>query len=130
MATTPVFGWTVLYVQNVDDAIDLYVNALNLPLKFRHPDGQYAEFATGATTFAICDQSYMSETLGTNVATSNRLPTRNITLVVDDVATAYSHAVAKGARAIHQPVEKPWGQTSSYVADLDGNLIEIATEVS
>ena len=130
MATTPVFGWTVLYVQNVDESIDLYVNAFNLSLKFRHPDGGYAEFDTGATTLAICDQSFVSETLGIDLASVNRVPNGNITLVVDDVATAYAHAVANGARAIHQPVEKPCGQTSSYVADLDGNLIEIATAVS
>ena len=130
MATTPVFGWTVLYVQNVDESIDLYVNAFNLSLKFRHPDGGYAEFDTGATTLAICDQSFVSETIGIDLASVNRVPNGNITLVVDDVATAYAHAVANRARVIHEPVEKPWGQTSSYVADLDGNLIEIATAVS
>ncbi len=37
--------------------------------------------------------------------------------------------VAAGAVAVAPPAHKPWGQTVSYVRDLNGVLVEIATEV-
>lgn len=37
----------------------------------------------------------------------------------------YEKAVAKGAVPIVPPATKPWGQRTSYVADPEGNLIEI-----
>jgi predicted lactoylglutathione lyase len=42
------------------------------------------------------------------------------------VDTAFAEWVAAGATPVKQPVEVFWGGYSSYVADLDGHLWEIA----
>ena len=45
----------------------------------------------------------------------------------DDVDVAYADAVAKGARAVLEPTTEPWGQRTCYIADPEGNLIEIGS---
>lgn len=45
----------------------------------------------------------------------------------DDVDTAYAEVVAKGARPVLDPTTEPWGQRTCYIADPEGNLIEIGS---
>jgi uncharacterized glyoxalase superfamily protein PhnB len=44
-----------------------------------------------------------------------------------DRDTAYAEAMAKGARPILEPTTEPWGQRTCYIADPEGNLIEIGS---
>ncbi len=43
------------------------------------------------------------------------------------VDEAFRDAVAKGAEAIMPPKTMPWGQRTCYIADPEGNLIEIGS---
>ena len=47
-----------------------------------------------------------------------------------DVETAYAKAIQAGAVAVSAPSKKPWGQTVSYVRDLNGVLIEICSIIN
>lgn len=38
----------------------------------------------------------------------------------------YARTVAAGAKPVYPPTDEPWGQRTCYVADPDGNLIEIS----
>ena len=42
-----------------------------------------------------------------------------------DVDMEYNRVVTAGAAPVFPPTDEPWGQRTSYVADPDGNLIEI-----
>ena len=44
-----------------------------------------------------------------------------------DVDKEYQHALRHGAISVLPPTTEPWGQRTSYVADPDGNLIEIGS---
>ena len=44
-----------------------------------------------------------------------------------DVDREYKRLVAAGATPVFEPSDMPWGQRTSYVADPDGNLIEIGS---
>lgn len=44
-----------------------------------------------------------------------------------DVDKEYSRAVVMGAKPIMEPTTEPWGQRTCYVADPEGNLIEICS---
>ena len=44
-----------------------------------------------------------------------------------DVDKEYQHALANGAASVLPPTTEPWGQRTCYVADPDGNLIEIGS---
>lgn len=45
----------------------------------------------------------------------------------DDVDQEYARLVAAGAKSVMPPITEPWGQRTSYVADPEGNLIEIGS---
>lgn len=53
-----------------------------------------------------------------------------IALSVSDyvaVDAAFREVVAKGAEPVLEPTTEPWGQRTCYVADPEGNLIEIGS---
>ena len=53
-----------------------------------------------------------------------------IALYVDtfaEVDKEYAKAVAKGAQSVLEPTMEPWGQRTCYIADPEGNLIEIGS---
>ena len=53
-----------------------------------------------------------------------------IALYVDtfeEVDRAFAQVVAKGAAPVLEPVTQPWGQRTCYVADPEGNLVEIGS---
>lgn len=52
-----------------------------------------------------------------------------IALVTDDVPAAHEYAIVARAREVKGPSVKPWGQIVSYVRDLNGVLVELATPV-
>lgn len=44
-----------------------------------------------------------------------------------DVDREYNRAVAMGAKPVFEPTTEPWGQRTCYIADPEGNLIEISS---
>ena len=53
-----------------------------------------------------------------------------IALYVDsfeEVDAEYEKAINKGAISVLEPVTEPWGQRTCYIADPEGNLIEIGS---
>lgn len=53
-----------------------------------------------------------------------------IALYVDtfeEVDTRYHEIIAKGAQSVLEPTTEPWGQRTCYIADPEGNLIEIGS---
>jgi len=53
-----------------------------------------------------------------------------IALYVDrfeEVDAAFARAVAQGAAPVLSPTTEPWGQRTCYIADPEGNLIEIGS---
>ena len=44
-----------------------------------------------------------------------------------EVDKAFADAVSKGAEPILEPTTEPWGQRTCYIADPEGNLIEIGS---
>ena len=45
----------------------------------------------------------------------------------DEVDRAFQDAVESGAEPVLEPTTEPWGQRTCYVADPEGNLIEIGS---
>ena len=53
-----------------------------------------------------------------------------IALYVDsfeEVDAEFEKAISKGAVSVVEPVTEPWGQRTCYIADPEGNLIEIGS---
>lgn len=45
----------------------------------------------------------------------------------DAVDAAYRETVSKGAVPVMEPTTEPWGQRTCYIADPEGNLVEIGS---
>jgi uncharacterized glyoxalase superfamily protein PhnB len=124
------FGYTLLYVEDVEKTVVFYESAFGLQRKLLHENG-YGELDTGATTLGFVSR----EVVESNVVEYTRpdpngpAPAVEIAFVTDDVAAAYEKAVKTGAAAVAPPKEKPWGQTVAYVRDLNGFLVELCTAV-
>jgi len=53
-----------------------------------------------------------------------------IALYVDsfeEVDAEYARVIEKGACSVLEPTTEPWGQRTCYIADPEGNLIEIGS---
>lgn len=124
-------GYTIIYVADVPRSISFYEEAFGLSRAFIHESNLYGELETGETTLAFAGLE-AAEMNGLKVLPNDpKTPAAawEICLVTDDVAGAYARAVDAGCVPVSPPSEKPWGQTVSYVRDLDGCLVEIASPV-
>lgn len=125
-------GYTIIYVADVPRSIAFYEAAFGLERKFIHESNLYGELDTGETTLAFAGIE-AAEMNGLSVLPNTpKGPAAawEICLVTDDVNAAYDRAVSNGCSPVSGPSEKPWGQTVSYVRDLDGCLVEIASPVA
>jgi catechol 2,3-dioxygenase-like lactoylglutathione lyase family enzyme len=123
--------YTIIYVADVPKTVAFYEAAFGLTQRFIHESNLYGEMETGETILAFA---------GTEAAEMNGLAILPNTLngpaaaweicfVTDDVSTAYKKALSAGCQPVSGPSEKPWGQTVSYVRDLDGCIVEIASPI-
>lgn len=124
-----IFRYTILYVEDVSASLDFYRQALGLQTAFLHEAGDYGELATGDTKLAFSSRTLMQH-LGKSPSKADAArPAFEIAFETDDVHAAFAKALAAGARSIQQVREEPWGQTTAYVSDPDGYLIELCSPV-
>ena len=124
------FGFTILYVADVDASLDFYERALGQRRRFLHESGQYAELDTGETALALAAQELAAANLPGVYRPEERPATRpafEVCFVTENVQAAFDRAVEEGAAAVSPPQTKPWGQDVAYVRDPDGNLVELAS---
>jgi len=121
--------YTILYVENVAATLEFYEKAFGLKAKFLHEAGDYGELDTGETSLSFSSLKLMSD-LGKNPAAANpAAPVFEIAFETDDVKKWLSNAVESGATLVQDIKLEPWGQTTSYVSDPNGFLIEICSPV-
>lgn len=124
-------GYTILYVSNVAETLHFYLAAFGIEKKFLHEGGDYGELSTGDTTLSFASYDLAeSNNIG---FFKNKLARpcneMEIALVCENVEAAFKKAVSAGAIEVAKPIKKPWGQTVSYVRDLNGFLVEICSPV-
>ena len=124
-------GYTIIYVADVPNTVAFYETAFGLNLRFMHESNLYAEMETGETVLAFAGTE-AAEMSGLAILPNspNALAAGwEICFVTDDVQAAYDTALAQGCHGVVHPTEKPWGQTVSYLRDLNGCLVEIASPI-
>lgn len=125
------YGYTILYVKNVEETLAFYVKAFGLTQKLLTPEKDYGELETGGTTLAFATYSvaeYNGVTINKSDA-STHAPAFEITFVTDDIESTWKKAVDAGAMIVKEPAQKPWGQMVGYVRDPNGFLVELCTKV-
>lgn len=121
--------YTILYVDNVAETLKFYENAFGFKTRFIHEAGDYGELDTGDTTLSFSSLALMNE-LGKNPKQADpAAPVFEIALETDEVKKWLEQAVKAGAKLVQDVKEEPWGQTTSYVSDPNGFLVEICSPV-
>lgn len=122
--------YTILYVDSVRDTVAFYERAFGLIGGFVHEGGDYGEIDTGETKLSFSSRGLM-RSLGKSTGRPDAsAPIFEIAFETADVAPALERARQAGAEVLQEPREEPWGQTTAYVRDLNGFLVEICTPVS
>ena len=122
--------YVIFFVEDVAASRKFYAEAFDLTAGFIHESGDYGEMKSGETTLSFSSRTLMQH-LGKNPRTPDPArPSFEIAFEVDDVPGALSRAVRAGAAVVQEVKEEAWGQTTSYVSDPDGYLVEICSPVA
>lgn len=122
--------YNILYVDNVKKTLDFYNTALGIEIGFVHESGDYGELLTGDTKLAFSSFELMN-TLGKSPSRPDpNRPSSEIAFETENVAEALATAIKAGATLVQEAREEPWGQTTSYVTDINGFLVEICSPVA
>lgn len=124
------FGYTIVYVPSVVDALRFYQDAFGFETRFLHESGEYGELETGSTVLAFASHAMGYLNLGGKYQKADPAAAPlgvELAFVTEDVDAAYAKALAAGAIPIKAPIEKPWGQVVGYVRAIEGSLIELCS---
>jgi len=123
-------GYVILYVADVMATVNFYEKAFGLKRRFVHESQAYAEIETGQTALAFVDEAMvkLSHPFRLN-RTKEESAGIEVALVTENVEQQFARAIDAGATAVVKPMEKPWGQTVSYVKDNNGCLVEICSPI-
>lgn len=123
------FGYTIIYVSDVNASLSFFEKAFGFKTRFIHESG-YGELETGETTLAFASHELGASNLSDGYIapdTSIKPLGIEIGIITDLVVQTHAHAVALGAKSLQEPMEKPWGQTVSYIRCPDGTLVELCS---
>lgn len=127
------YGYTIIYVEDVLKTLGFYEKAFGFERGMVYEENavvDYAELKSGETTIGFASHSLGDMNLGgkyEKTTTEGNPVGIELVFVDDDVAGATKHAVDNGAKLIAPPIEKPWGQTVSYVRSVEGTLVSICS---
>lgn len=125
-------GYTILYVSDVEKSIEFYEKAFGFNRKFITPENDYGELSTGETTISFVSKDLANSNLKNGFIESSQLEKPfgiELALITDGVQKVVDRAIELGALVVEEAIQKPWGQTVSYIRDIDGFLLEICTPI-
>jgi catechol 2,3-dioxygenase-like lactoylglutathione lyase family enzyme len=122
--------YTILYVDDVNASLEFFEKAFGLKRKMIHETGVYGELDTGATLLSFSSKELMTQLGKSPGKPDPASPVFEIAFETDDVSSALERARDAGAKVVQEVREEPWGQTTAYVTDHNGYLIEICSPVS
>jgi lactoylglutathione lyase len=90
----------------------------------------YVEFKSEGIRFSICARQIMADVTGGHLSYKEKKTGQAFELAFpcenpEDVVKTYRELIEKGATPIKEPAEMPWGQTTAFFADPEGNIHEI-----
>lgn len=126
------YGYTIFYVDNVEETIQFYEQAFGFQRKFVTPEKDYGELISGATTiaFASIELGNSNFKKGFEKIGNREKPIgMEMAFVTEDIEKDFQQAIEAGAMEFEKITEKPWGQKVGYVKDNNGILIELCTPI-
>lgn len=99
-------------IQEPEDAVNVYLVKDGVVFML-YPRSEFEKFASGEFAYAS----------GVNGHFEVALSVENYAAV----DKAYDDIISKGGKPIVAPITCPWGQRTCYIADPEGNLVEIGS---
>ena len=130
--STPKFGGTAIYVDDVPATLDFYRRALGFETRFFDEALQYGELETGSTTLAFASHQLGAMLMpGAYARPETGQPSGvEVAFLTSDVQATFLRAVAAGATSLAEPKVMPWGATVAYLRAVEGTLIGLSTPVT
>ncbi|SIQ41785.1 Catechol 2,3-dioxygenase [Alkalispirochaeta americana] len=122
--------YVILFVEDVPRSTKFYAEAFGLATSFIVESGDFGQMTSGETSLSFSSLKLMKE-LGKNPGRPTAsAPVFEIAFEVDDVPAVLDRALRAGANLVQEVKQEAWGQTTSYVSDPDGYLVEICSPVA
>ncbi|MBB4035049.1 putative enzyme related to lactoylglutathione lyase [Dysgonomonas hofstadii] len=124
-----------LLVKNFDESFKFYSEKLGLKVTWGELGGAYASFDIGDNpdSLSIFPSNLMAEAIGNSdmPLPENSREKVAIILNVDNVDETYKELQLRGVEFINQPTDMGgWGMRTVHLRDVDGNLIELFSELA
>ena len=121
-------AWPILYARDLDRSLAFY-QLLGLRLGYRWPaDGepQFVVLRLGDWAIGLATGDAPERLHGSRFGDGLRF---ELCAYVDDVDADVARLRKEGVEVLHEPEDKPWAERAAYVADPDGNPIQLVTEL-
>lgn len=118
-----------LFVRNMDEMVAFYRDVMGLEIDW--DGGAYAEFKHEGIRFMMYGRRDFEQLMNQELTYPKGI-NGSFEFAIDyplfsDVDKEFARLVELGAKPIYYPKDEAWGMRSSYIADPDGNLIEIGS---
>lgn len=116
-----------ILMNDVPAGIRFWRDVMQLKLTYGDEAMGYAYFDTGSTGIELMGRESFASALGQNAQAGNAAI---ITFRVEEVDKIYADLVARGAKAVAGPMDRPmWGARTAHVSDPEGNLVEVYSKL-
>ena len=115
----------ILYVESVSDSVAFYEGLLGLERRYAWPPRGAPDFvvvALGQSSLGLAAVSAPWELLGLRTGAE---PRGELCFYADDVDAVVRDLRARGVSVLREPQDMPWGERMAYVADPDGNPVQL-----
>lgn len=126
------YGYTIFYVDDVEETLSFYEQAFGFPRKFITPEKDYGELLTGETALAFASLELGNSNFRggfEKIAGREKPLGMEIAFVTEEIEKDFQRALDAGALKTEDISVKPWGQKVAYLRDNNGILIELCTPV-
>ena len=121
--------YLVFYVESIQPLLTFYQAAFGFETKMLHESGDYAELVAGeGFTLGFCTHDLAKTLFDASyqpLSSARPSPGLQISILVEDVASAYHHAIACGAQGLSPPKNMPWQFEVAFLKDPQGLIVEV-----
>ncbi|WP_062105389.1 VOC family protein [Bacillus niameyensis] len=117
-----------ILTDNVPEMANFYEKVLGFQVEDNSEN--YVALKNDGVRFSICSRQIMLDVTGGHASYKEEKQGQAFELAFpcntpEEVMQSYKEIIEKGATPVKEPTQMPWGQTTAFFADPDGNIHEL-----